>query len=117
MRFEKNGDQWVVVEACTVKIGHAFKGFEFRLNFGDRFDVSVPWGVRWIFSPDDPRYLRAAAVHDEMLRRHFSRDVAAAAFLYLLREDGVGFLERQAMFLGVYLKTVFFYYADGNRAA
>ena len=65
------------------------------------FDVSVPGFLRWAFSPDDPRYLKAAALHDWLLVDGWSRVAAGAVFHDALRADGVGPLRRLAMWIAV----------------
>lgn len=53
------------------------------------FDVSVPWWARWIFRPDDHRYMKAAALHDHMLINGWDRIVAAACLHQALTADQV----------------------------
>ncbi|PYE80805.1 DUF1353 domain-containing protein [Pseudoroseicyclus aestuarii] len=67
------------------------------------FDVSVPRGLRWIVSPRDARYLKAAALHDWLLEDGWARVTAAAVFNEALAADGVGRLRRLAMWLAVSL--------------
>ncbi|RVV99691.1 DUF1353 domain-containing protein [Mesobaculum littorinae] len=76
--------------AVTVPIGYVF-------------DVSVPRGLRWIVRPDDPRYLKAAALHDWLLDDNWHRVTAGAVFNEALAADGVGGLRRLAMWLAVSL--------------
>jgi hypothetical protein len=70
---------------------------------GFAFDVSVPPGLRWWASPHDPRYLRAAAIHDWLLTDGWWRVTAGAVFLEALRADGVGRTRRLLMWLAVSL--------------
>lgn len=67
------------------------------------FEVSVPAPLRWLFSPHDKRFLKGAALHDEMLKAGIDRLRAAAEFNIALRADGVGTAKRLAMFLAVAL--------------
>lgn len=66
-----------------------------------RFEVSIPWVARWKFSPHDPRYLRAACIHDFLLAAGWSRPTAGGVFEEVLEYDGVGKLERRIMWRAV----------------
>ncbi|MDV7271412.1 DUF1353 domain-containing protein [Thioclava sp. A2] len=46
-----------------------WKGSPFVLDIpaGREFESSVPRSLRWIWSPDDPYFLRAALIHDVLL--------------------------------------------------
>jgi len=73
----------------------------FVVPSGADFDVSIPRFLHWAFSPHDPRFLKAAALHDVMLQQGVDRLRAAAEFNLALKADGVGAGERLAMFLAV----------------
>ncbi len=81
----KGSDLWVIVP----------KGFV--------FDVSIPCGLRWLFDPHDHRFLKAAAIHDWLLRLGWDRTTAAAVFHEALKADGVSKRTRLVMFLAVFL--------------
>ncbi|MGR3626808.1 MAG: DUF1353 domain-containing protein [Limimaricola sp.] len=70
---------------------------------GFAFDVSIPRPLWLAFSPHDPRYLRAAAIHDWLLTDGWWRVTAGAVFLEALRADGVGRIRRLLMWLAVSL--------------
>ncbi|KIT17459.1 DUF1353 domain-containing protein [Jannaschia aquimarina] len=70
---------------------------------GYDFDVSIPVWARWLFDPRDPRYLKAAALHDWLLDDEWERVTAGGIFNRALRADGVGVLRRLAMTLAVVL--------------
>jgi hypothetical protein len=70
---------------------------------GTVFDVSIPVGLRWLFDPHDPHYLKAAALHDEMLKRGWARTTAGAEFHEALKADKVARWRRLAMWLAVSL--------------
>ncbi|MCZ4272464.1 DUF1353 domain-containing protein [Maritalea porphyrae] len=86
-------------------VGHK-DGEVFVVEAGTPFDVSVPWSLRWLISPHDHRYHKAAALHDEMLKKGWSRATAAAEFFNALKADDVKGIELWAMFLGVVVVTV-----------
>lgn len=83
-------------------IGH-LNGPAFTVPAGYRFDVSVPWGLRWLFDPHRPDFHKAAALHDRMLDEGWSRITAAAEFHNALKADGVAMWRRLVMFLAVAL--------------
>jgi hypothetical protein len=57
---------------------------------GFRFQASIPRPLRWLWSPLDRRYLRAACLHDYGLHvLKWDRVSAAAPFASCLQEDGV----------------------------
>ena len=38
---------------------------------GREFESSVPRGLRWAFSPDDPLFLKSACIHDMLLEEGY----------------------------------------------
>lgn len=92
-----------VVRPIVWEVGREGSGLFFAVPAGTEFDVTVPWIVRWAFSPHDQRYHKAAAVHDTMLLDGWSRLTAGAEFAEALRADGVGRVRRFAMWLAVSL--------------
>lgn len=85
------------------EVGRKGSGLFFTIPRGRIFDVSVPRLLRWLFSPHDPRFLKAAALHDEMLKDGWSRLSAGAEFAEALKADQVSSRERMAMWLSVSL--------------
>ncbi|WP_294640836.1 DUF1353 domain-containing protein [uncultured Aureimonas sp.] len=83
------------------ELGFKGSGHWEHVDDGTVFDVSIPWALRWAFSPHDPRYLKAAALHDELLIRGFDRVTAAGAFNEALKADGVGAAHRLVMVTAV----------------
>ncbi len=67
------------------------------------FDVSVPSYLQWLFHPDDVRYFKAAALHDYLLKKGWSRLVAGGIFHDALKADQVPVIPRLTMWLAVSL--------------
>ncbi|WP_223479256.1 DUF1353 domain-containing protein [Oricola indica] len=67
------------------------------------FDVSIPWPLRLVFDVREPRYLKAAALHDHMLKAGWNRLTAAGEFHEALKADGVPLARRLVMYLAVAL--------------
>nr|WP_244977894.1 DUF1353 domain-containing protein [Aureimonas jatrophae] len=87
--------------ATRWEIGAKGSGWWFEVRDGTVFDVSIPVLLRWIFDPHDPRYLKAAALHDELLRSGVDRITAAGASNAALAADGVSRPKRFAMTIAV----------------
>lgn len=85
------------------EVGTTGSGLIVTVPKGTIFDVSIPRPLRWLFDPHDPAYLKAAALHDELLRRGWARTTAGAEFHEALRADGVALWRRLAMWLAVSL--------------
>lgn len=86
------------------EVGVVGSGFVVTVPAGRTFDVSIPRGLRWLFSPHDPAFLKAAALHDELLHvKGWSRDSAAGEFHRALCADGVAPWRRIAMTAAVFL--------------
>lgn len=43
---------------------------------GREFESSVPRMLRWVFSPDDPVFLKSAVIHDVLLEEGFRKAFA-----------------------------------------
>ena len=63
---------------------------------------SVPWWARWLFNPNDPRFQKAARLHDYALDvLGWSAWTASAIFYDALMADGVEHTTRWTMSLTV----------------
>ena len=91
------------IKPLTWEIGTLGSGLSVTIPEGSVFDVSIPKGLRWLFNPHNQHYLKAAALHDEMLRRGWSRITAGAEFHEALKSDGVTLWRRLSMWLAVSL--------------
>ena len=95
------GDAYVTTAVLQWEVGKIGSGLWVRVPWGFAFDMSVPWWLRWLFSPHNPRYLKAAALHDWALFDNWDRVASAALFNDALKASGVGSIERFAMTVGV----------------
>jgi hypothetical protein len=98
-----DGDGYKLAYAVRWDIGAPGSGVTYTVPAGFRFDVSIPWFARWLFSPQDRRFLKAAALHDHMLLNGWNRIEAGATFHEALKADSVVRWKRLAMFLAVAL--------------
>lgn len=97
------GPRFEVRHPVIWEIGRKGSGLWVTVPPGYVFDVSVPPPLRWLFDPADPRYLKAACLHDWLLDDGWYRVTAAGVFGAALRADGVGFWRRVAMVVAVVL--------------
>jgi hypothetical protein len=101
--YKPFGAGYVTAAVLEWEIGRVGSGFWLRIPCGFPFNVSVPRYLEWAFSPHEPRYHKAAALHDYALANGFNRIAAASLFNDGLMACGVGRLERLAMVLAVIL--------------
>ena len=78
----------------------------FTVESGFVFQVSNPWWTRPLVNPHNPKYLKAACLHDWLLKRGYSKALAASVFYDALKADKVNKVQRWGMFLAVLFKTV-----------
>lgn len=97
------GIMYKTVKPLVWEVGHKGSGLLVTVPENTLFDVSIPKGLRWLFNPHDNRYLKAAALHDELLRRGWARTTAGAEFHEALKADGVALWRRLSMWLAVSL--------------
>ncbi|MCP3878342.1 MAG: DUF1353 domain-containing protein [Sulfitobacter sp.] len=91
---EKRGSKWVTTRELAWG--------ELTVPAGYPFEPSIPCWARWWLPPHDPRFLRAAALHDYAIHNlEWSRERAAVPFSEALREQGVEKTKRLAMVLAV----------------
>lgn len=97
------GIDYRVEKPLMWEVGTKGSGLIVTVPKGTVFDVSIPVGLRWLFDPHNPHYLKAAALHDELLRRGWARTTAGAEFHEALKADGVALWRRLSMWLAVSL--------------
>jgi hypothetical protein len=57
-------------------IGKKDSGWEFSVPAGRAFESSVPRWLWWLYSPDDPLFLKPACIHDTLLEEGFRQAFA-----------------------------------------
>ena len=85
------------------EIGRVGSGLWITVPKDFEFDLSVPYVFSWIFNPNEPHYLKAAALHDYLLSENYDWVFAAGVFNRALKSDGVNGFKRSAMFFSVLL--------------
>lgn len=119
------GIKYISTEELVWDVGYLGSGLIVTVPVGTVFDVSIPqppkrpkfliWYPFWfvyslpfkiinkIFNPHDPKFLKAAALHDTMLIRGWARTTAGAEFHEALKADKVRIWKRLIMWLAVSL--------------
>jgi hypothetical protein len=96
------GEKYRSIIPLRWHIGRKGSGYVYEVPAGFLFDVSIPWALRLIFSPHNPRFLKAAALHDHMRHvENWNRRTSGAVFHEALMADGVKAPTRLAMWLAV----------------
>lgn len=67
---------YVTVQPIEWWIGKKESGWKFTVPVGREFESSVPRLLTWLFSPDDPFFLKSAAIHDALLEDGFRQAFA-----------------------------------------
>lgn len=58
---------YVTTQPLEWWIGKKNSGWLLTVPVGKEFESSVPRGLHWALSPDDPFFLKSAAIHDTLL--------------------------------------------------
>ena len=103
--YRRVGEDYIPDVGVDWEIGIKGSGLWFSAPAGFAFDVSIPWYLRWLFNRHDPRFLKAAFLHDYALHLGWDRVSAAALFAAALKADGVSRRTRLAMTIGVIAKN------------
>jgi hypothetical protein len=75
---ERGGSrEYVTVFPIVWFVGKKNSDWRLVIRPGREFESSVPALLRWIISPDDPRFLLAALVHDHLLEAGYRPFFAA----------------------------------------
>ena len=88
------------------QIGSKTSGWYLRVPVGTEFESSVPFVLRWILSPADPAFLKAACVHDYLLENGYTRAFADSQWLEVNLSEHTPKLKTKLAYLGMVLKRV-----------
>lgn len=62
---------YITTQRIDWDIGLPNSGWTMTIEAGREFESSVPRWLWWAWSPDDPRFLKSALVHDALLERGY----------------------------------------------
>lgn len=74
---------------------------------GFRFNISVPWILRFLQSRHDPQLLRMSMWHDFWLQQGVDAAVAAARARLIAREDGASAQKAWRVYFAMLIWTAF----------
>lgn len=94
-------DFYVATKPLSWDVGFKGSGLTVTVPMAYRHDVSIPWILSLAFSRHDPRFQRAARLHDWLLDQGWDRVTAAGVFNDALKADGVSAARRYAMTMAV----------------
>ena len=98
--FERQ--RYITTKPISWENGSKGSGHWVHVPAGYVFDVSIPLPLWPILSPTDPRFHKAACLHDRCLEvLGWGRVSSAASFSDALKATGVGKWTRLSMVLGV----------------
>lgn len=97
---------WRTLDPITWEIGKKGSGLWVTVPAGFEFESSVPRLCWWFFPPDDPRFLKAAAVHDWLLEASYAAAFAAGEWHSAAKSSGAPPVRRYLAFLAVAAWTV-----------
>lgn len=69
---------WVTTRPLSWSLGKKGSPYILEIPKGREFESSVPWFLHWIMSPDDPRFLLSACIHDHLLEAGYRPFFAGA---------------------------------------
>lgn len=101
-----SGIRYKVTSPLSWELLYGLPDTNFTVEEGFIFEVSIPWWARGAFNPHNDKYLKAACLHDWLLKHKYSRALAASVFYDALKADKVNRLQRWIMFQAVLIKTV-----------
>ncbi|WP_294640138.1 DUF1353 domain-containing protein [uncultured Aureimonas sp.] len=94
-------DRYTASKPLAWDIGKAGSGKTIEVPALYEHDVSIPGFLTWIFDRHDPRFQRAARLHDWLLDNGWSAWTSAAVFYDALKADRVPRAKRWAMAIAV----------------
>lgn len=97
--------RWSTTERIDWHLYAKNSGILLSIEPGFEFESSVPRWAQWLISPDDPRLLLAACVHDHLLERYGARPFPAAGEWHDAAKKG-GYPRPLLLALGVVIWTV-----------
>lgn len=68
-------------------IGKKASGWRLVVPGGRAFESSVPGWLTWVFSPDDPFFLKAAVIHDTLLEDGYRHAFADSQWFEAARSE------------------------------
>ena len=106
--------EYVVVRSFGWWIGMKDSGWMLEIPVGKEFESSVPWWLKWVFSPDDPFFLKAAAIHDALLEMGTRNLFADSQWIEAAMSDHAPALRTWFAYFGMLLRRFCLWLIWGN---
>jgi hypothetical protein len=84
-RISEDSSKYILEEKIIWGIGFKNNPNKEIVPEGFMFDVSIPLCLGWLFDRNNPKYFKAAALHDYLLEIGYDRVSAAGAFNHGLK--------------------------------
>ena len=91
------------------RIGKKTSDWVLTVPAGTEFESSVPKFLQWFLDPSDPKFLKAAAVHDTLLESGYTRAFADSQWLEVNLSEYAPKLKTRLAYLGMTVSRVFSY--------
>jgi len=106
--FTKGGSRgYVLQDRFSWNIGKPNSSLVIHIPKGYEFESSVPVFLRWVLSPDDPLFLKAACIHDYLLENGYSRPFADTQWLDAARSVNAPRFKRETAFVVIRSRSLF----------
>lgn len=105
-QWTKVGDNYKLTQDLTWEVGKKNSGLLTIIPKGFSFESSVPKPLWWLWSPDDPYFLKAAAIHDWLLENGYRPAFAAGEWYDAAKSVHAPRLRRLFGFMAVALWTL-----------
>ena len=105
---------YVATQPLNWQIGKKGSGWVLTVPVGKEFKSSVPRILHWVFSPDDPRFLKSAAIHDTLLEAGYRRAFADSQWFEAAMSEHAPGLRTWIAYSGMRFRR-FFHWATGRK--
>ncbi|SMX29155.1 hypothetical protein TRP8649_03288 [Pelagimonas phthalicica] len=105
---------YVTAQPVPWQIGKKDSGWELLVPAGREFESSVPRQLGWLFSPDDPYFLKAACIHDYLIECGYRRAFADSQWFEAALSEQAPELRARLAYLAMRLR-LFAIWAVGRK--
>ena len=102
---KKGGSRgYVTVKEVTWSIGIKNGPYVLTIAPGREFESSVPKFLQWLWSPDDPYFLKSALIHDHLLEEGWRRQSADAQWYEVALSNHAPVWKTRIAYIGMVLR-------------
>lgn len=99
--------RYAVTRELHWDIGKRGSGWVLTIPVGREFESSVPRWLTWVFDPDDPAFLKSAAIHDMLLEEGYRVQFADAQWIEAARFVHAPTFKREVAFALMRFRRLF----------